>query len=190
MKNDSESLRKFSEVMWGTAEDFGGVLSENGVRMRFRAMQEYSTEQITQAGTWLLKNRTEKFPAVPTTKEFIDAIRGLQGEIVSTKVIARQQCDIVLKYFYRNWTPYNSYTHTFKDHITDYLMRNQWSFHRLGTMVLDDMKWFPKNFIDAYLDYSSEVDSAKALVCDLDHSDRVEAKELSGIANSIVKKIE
>ena len=71
MQDDLKTRAVFAATMYGIAEDFGGTISENGLSMRFEVMKEYSIDQITAAGTWLLKHRTEKFPAVPTTKEFI-----------------------------------------------------------------------------------------------------------------------
>ena len=164
MKSTPEELQKFSMVMWGVAEDFGGKLSGNGLEMRFGALKEYSIDQITQAGTWLLKNRQEKFPAVPTTKEFIDAIRATQGELVDPKTKAATQHDTVMKYFKHNWTPYNGYTHTFKDLITEYLMQTQWSFRKLGAMKEDELKWFRKNFVESYQDYAREEPAVKNLL--------------------------
>jgi hypothetical protein len=178
MQDNIETRGTFSMTMYGVAEDFGGTLSESNLFVRFEALKKYSIDQITQAGTWLLKNRKEKFPAVPKTQEFIEAIRVMQGEIVGPKAIARNQCDIVMKYFNGNWTPYNGYIHTFKDSITDYLMRTQWSFQKLGAMGLDDLKWFPKNFIEAYLDYASEGEAAQTLICSLEDKDKVSAKRL------------
>src|SRR6056297_3909365 len=97
MKNNEKNLQSFSMVMWGVAEEFGGKISDNGMMMRFRALLDYSLPQITAAGSWLLKNREKPFPPVPTTKEFIDAIRVLEGVVeVSLQSRAQAQIDIVL----------------------------------------------------------------------------------------------
>lgn len=134
--------------MWGVADDFGGKISEDGMKMRFRTMLEYSIEQITQAGTWILKNRKTTFPAVPTTKEFIDAIN-IGSKQIDTKALAGLQCDIVLKYLNAHGSQCD---HIFKHPTTRYLMENRWSFEILGNMDPKEFSWFPKNFIDAFIE--------------------------------------
>ncbi len=189
MQDDKKTRATFAMTMYGIAEDFGGALSDNNLHVRFEALKEYSIDQITQAGTWLLKNRTEKFPAVPTTKEFIDAIRSAQGELVNPATKAAKQHDIVMKYFKHNWTPYNGYTHNFKDPITDYMMSNTWSFQMLGRMTLDELKWFRKNFIDAYQDYSNEGSGIQAVIEGPKNGNVIGAGKLKQLANVTLKRI-
>ena len=74
MKNDKETKAIFAKILYAIAEEFGGKISKNNLELKFFALQEYSIEQITQAATRILKYRTKTFPAVPTTKEFIDVI--------------------------------------------------------------------------------------------------------------------
>ena len=68
MQDNQEERAIFATTMYGIAEDFGGTLSNDNLSVRFMALQEFSINQITQAGTWLLRNREATFPAVPTTK--------------------------------------------------------------------------------------------------------------------------
>jgi hypothetical protein len=158
MNKNEKTLGKFSEVMWGVAEDFGGKISKNGIKMRFKALQEYTIDQITQAGTWLLQNREKTFPAVPTTKEFIDAIGKVAGNL-NIKTRAGIEVDKILskiKRYGRAAEP------LFFDETTKYLMTYRWSFELLGNMTANDLKWWRKDFIDAYQD----TDQQKELVLD------------------------
>ena len=74
MERDKKTLEAFSKIMWGVAEEFGGKISENGMQTKFEALKEFSIQEIQDAGMWILQNRDEKFPPVPTVKEFIDAM--------------------------------------------------------------------------------------------------------------------
>jgi len=175
MESTLEIKKKFATVMWGVAEEWGGKISKSGLEMRFLSLKKYSIDQITQAGSWLLENRKEKYPAVPTTKEFIDAIRSAQGELVDPKMKAQSQCDIVFKYF----DYYGSHCdHRFKDSITRYLMENRWSFRKLGVMRVDDLKWFRKEFVEAYQDCSREEPAVKNLIGCLKDGERISSKRL------------
>jgi len=156
-------LVKFSEIMTVVAEDFGGTLSAAGMESRFRLLQEYSIDQVSKAGTWLLKNREKTFPAVPTTKEFIDAIEGMSSPKVTPRSQAEIQVDIVLhklKYFGRS-APID-----FEHPITFKLMTTRWPYGTWSMHVkTDELKWFRKEFIEAFIAYS-EVEQAEGKVLD------------------------
>lgn len=154
MNNTKEEFALFSTVMWGVAEDFGGKLSKEGLKMRFRALQEYSIDQITAAGTWLLKHREKAFPAVPTTKEFIDAIEGQAGPKVSAKSLAEIQAGQVLaKLRYHG----RAGVADFEDPITQRLMTTRWPYKQWASFVKEDeLVWWKKDFIQAYEAYSEQ----------------------------------
>lgn len=178
MNKTKEEFDRFCVVMWGVAEDFGGKLSKEGLKMRFKAIYEFSINQITEAGTWLLKNRKEKFPAVPTTKEFIDAIHKVSGED-SPKVKAEIEADKVfkkLKMWGRDAEP------KFYDEISRYLMTHRWTFRQLDQMSVNDpgLKWFRKEFISAYVEMAeSGVETENLLPGGIDDPDRISAKRLN-----------
>jgi len=153
MNKSPEDLKKFSIVMWGVAEDFGGQLSKEGLKMRFAALQEYSIEQITSAGAWLLRHRDKTFPAVPTTKEFIDAIQN--AGLTRSKTKAGIEADKVLetlKEWGRDAEP------LFYDQITTYLMTHRWTFRKLNIMAIKDpgLVWWRKEFIESYLELEKD----------------------------------
>jgi hypothetical protein len=161
MENTKEDKKKFAEIMWGLAEEGGGTLSTENLKMRFRALSEYSIDQVSMACDWLFKNREATYPQIPRTKEIIDAIKLSEGELVNPKTIAQTQCDIVFKYFNHYGSECD---HVFKDPITRYLMGHRWSFRKLGLMNVDDQKWFRKEFVEAYQDYSGEGESVQGLL--------------------------
>lgn len=152
MNNTMEERQRFATVMWGLAEDFGGKISTEGLKIRFMALEEYTIEQITQAATWLLKHREKTFPAVPTTKEIIDVIQN-NGAKIDYKATAEIQVDIVLeklKFEGRGGKI------DFEDPITRQLMTVRWPYHTWAASVMEkDLVWFRKEFIEAYKAYGS-----------------------------------
>lgn len=145
--NDSDK-KQFAVVMWGVAEDFGGKLSKEGLKMRFSALKEYSIEQVSSAGTWLLKNREKTYPAVPTTKEFIDVIEGRHVPKISAESRAEIQANLVLDKLYREGAAAKV---DFEDPVTLKLMTGRWSFFRWGyDLTNENVPWWKKEFIAAY----------------------------------------
>ncbi len=149
--NDTEKERdQFSRVIWAVAEEFGGQVSDKGLEVKFATLKEYSINQIRQAGSWLLKNRKEKFPAIPTTKEFIDAIEQVDnGMDISTR--AGFEADKVFKKL-KEWG--GEALPLFHDKTSVYLMTYRWTFQELGRMNPEDLKWFRKRFVQAYNEMS------------------------------------
>jgi len=155
MENSVKEKKIFSTIMKGLAGNFGGQIIKDDLSLRFTVLKKYSIKQISQAASWLLLNREKTFPAVPTTKEIIDAIDKVSGNL-ETKTRAHLECDKViknLKYFGRACPT------VFKDKATQYLMTKRWNFHVLGMMSDDDQKWWRKDFVEAYQDINRESDA-------------------------------
>lgn len=153
MNDTIENRKKFATIMLCLAEECGGKLSKENLKVRFNALSEYSIDQVCDACNWLFKHREATFPAVPRTKEIIDVIQSQAGNL-EAKTKAQIQVDIILKYL----NCYGSACyHTFKDPITNYLMTNRWSFQNLGLMMAEDLKWFRKAFVEAYQDMEIDI---------------------------------
>jgi hypothetical protein len=152
MNNTREEKERFATVMWGLAEDFGGKITSEGLKIRFMALEEYTIDQITQAATWLLKYREKTFPAVPTTKEIIGVIQN-NGAAIDYKSAAEVQVDVVLKKL-----KFEGRTGEidFDDRITRQLMSVRWPYHSWAASVMEkDLVWFRKEFVEAYQAYGS-----------------------------------
>ena len=151
---ENKDKNKFSSVMYGLAGNFGGRLSKDDLKLRYKALINYSVNDISKAGTWLLKHRKKEFPAVPTTKEIIDAIEKVSGNL-GKKAKANLEADKVMKNlnFFGRECPTK-----FKDPITAYLMTYRWSFYKLGMMDEKELKWWRKDFIEAYQDTEKDKD--------------------------------
>ena len=148
MENSIEDKKKFATIMKGVAGNFGGQISQDDLKIRFLVLRDYPLDQISKAGSWLLRYRTEKFPAVPTTKEIIEAIEKLNG-VLESKTVASIECDKVfkkLKEFGRMAEP------LFYNKTTVYLMTYRWTFEMLGNMDEKELGWFRKNFIESFLE--------------------------------------
>lgn len=182
MQDNQKERTIFATTMYGIAEDFGGTLSNDNLHVRFAALQEYSIDQITKAGTWLLRNREKAFPAVPTTKEFIDAIKN--AGLVQHKTKAGIEADKVLetmKEWGRDAEP------LFYDQITKYLMTHRWTFRKLDSMAVGDpgLVWWRKEFIESYLELAKDRAECGKLLPELCE----QPKELKIIAMNAVKGI-
>jgi len=184
--DDTKEIRqKFATVMWGVAEDFGGKLSKDGLRMRFQALQEYSIEEITQAGTWLLKNREKAFPAVPTTKEFIDVIESKGVPQISAKSRAELQADEVIATLMSKGRKASG---GFEDPITSHLMSRRWPYHKWAPTVLEDeVKWWKKDFVEAYMAHAERNEADQKM---LDYKNNKAVAELMGVADKLTERIE
>jgi hypothetical protein len=157
--NNKKEKTKFAELFYGLAEEYGGTITKNGVNLKMEAMKGFSIEDITKAANWIVLNRKEKFPPIPTVKEFVDAIEGFTPQI-GGNAKAQLECDKViknLKFFGRECPT------VFKDKITQYLMTNRWSFYKLGMMEEVDLKWFRRDFVEAY----KEMDSSDVNLIDV-----------------------
>ncbi|MHC4397437.1 MAG: hypothetical protein ACYS1A_17490 [Planctomycetota bacterium] len=143
MKDDSETRQKFSEIMWGLADVFGGEISQSGLKVRFAALYEYSINDISSAAAYLLRYRKVKFPAVPTVAEIVEIIEKNN----SPEAVAERQADFVLAHLgSRSYPQYN-------DDITRKLMSDTWPFGSWSQSVLQkDLGWWRKDFIKAYVD--------------------------------------
>jgi hypothetical protein len=145
---DKNDKIRFSEIMMGIADNFGGTISIPGIKSRIQALSEYSLDQIEVAGVWLLKNRTLTFPAMPTVKEFIDAIKAQTQPQISLGSRAEIQADIVhkkLRYEGRN-APID-----FQDPITFKLMSERWRYPSWAATVKEaELTWWKKDFVKAY----------------------------------------
>ena len=171
---DSE---KFSVIMFGLSEEYGGNISEHSMDLKFEALKNYSIDQIAKAGTWIMLNREKTFPAVPTVQEFVAAIK-LQTPQLSADSIANIQADLVIQY--SNQGKENV---TFNDPITQKIMTTRWQY---GSWMRDvktkDLTWFKKEFIEAYKSYSEGVE--------ISGHEFLEAPEkLQQLANSSLKEI-
>lgn len=177
MKNNQKDLKEFSKIILGVADNFGGKISNDGISMRFRTMQDYSLEQIYSAGEWLIKHREVSFPPVPTIKEFIDVIDGFSKPKVSIESKAETQANIVLNKLYSDGAACNP---VFGDDITQKLMTGRWSFFRWGyDLTNDQVPWWKKEFIAAY---KAEAETCKAenlMLCGPDKKNKIPAKNLS-----------
>lgn len=150
---ESKDKEKFAVIMWGLTEEFGGTISKENIQMRFRSLSEFSIEQVTAACNWLFDNREATFPVVPRTKEIRDAIKRISGEL-NPKAKAEMECDKIFKKLYaygREALP------LFYDEKTKYLMTHRWTFEQLGNIKEDDLKWFRKSFVEAYLDFGETI---------------------------------
>ena len=141
----------FSKLMVTMAEQFAApVPSESFVEVRYNLLKNYEIEKIIGACEWIFLNREATFPAMPTTKEIIDAIEKVFEKKRPDRVIAEEQADLVLlqlRAYGRFYDP------VFEDKITQELMTRRWRWADWAeSLKEDEKKWWRKDFVEAYQD--------------------------------------
>ncbi len=151
---DEQDKKQFAAIMYGVADNFGGQISKDGLRLRFEALSNLDIDEVSRVATWLINNRTATFPAIPTVKEFRDALENLDGPKPSPRSRAEIQADKVLaklKYHGRAGKA------DFEDPITQELMTTRWPYRAWASLVLEkELVWWRKEFIQAYQAYSEQ----------------------------------
>lgn len=181
MQNNQYDRIKFATILCGLAENFCIELTEQNIEFRFMALLEYSTDQLNRACGWLVKNRTVTFPAMPTTKEVVDAIEAIKGPVLDDRTRANVQLDHVLIYLNKIGRAGDG---KFKDPITQHLMSCKWPYKTWASTVKDsELVWFKKDFIEAYELYAK---SEETLVL----PDARDPRKFLTLANSSVKRLE
>ncbi len=146
-----EDGKRFSEIMYEMAETIqGAMITERGLRVRFKALMDFSIEDIEEAANRLLK--THKFNSMPNVAEFVDAINEASGKI-PLEDKAEIEAGKVLSHLRR----YGAATSPrFDDPVTRELMNGQWRYGAWARNVLEsDLPWWRKDFVRAYKAHSS-----------------------------------
>jgi len=141
MKDNEKERTAFTRIMVGIAENFSAQTSTAGLNLRFMALKEFSLQQIEAAAVKILTNRNAM--GMPTVAEFISAIIGEQKK----SDLAESQVNEVMKQI-RSVGSYG--TPIFEDRLTRELLSSRWSFRSLCAMTETELKWWVKEFIDAY----------------------------------------
>jgi len=157
MRVDMEKSKKdkieFAKVMYGLAGNFGGQISKDDLSLRFEVLKEYSLDEIKQAGIWLLKNREQTFPAVPTTREIIIAVEKIDNPQAAISIEARSEIQLQCVLNKLRTEGSNSDV-DFNDPVTQELMTRRWPYNQWARTVLEDeIKWFCKEFKELYKVY-------------------------------------
>ena len=69
-----KDLMEFSKIMYGLADNFSAMLTDDGIDMRYEALKEYDIELIKKAAHAIVKTR--KYTKMPTIADFVEHIEG------------------------------------------------------------------------------------------------------------------
>jgi hypothetical protein len=176
--------KRFMEIMYGVADNFGGSISKEGLALRFNAMAGHSIDQVALGASWLVKHRDQVFPAVPTVKEFIDAIKSATGTNVSVRTQAEVQLDLVLR---KLKSQGRNAPIDFEHPVTFRLMTTRWPYNSwAATVHEDELKWFRKEFIEAFQAHTEQDTADQAA---LEYHGGKEIPGLEVLADKTVKLI-
>lgn len=172
---DDSNKKQFATLFYGLAEEYGGNITKNGVKLKFEALEKYSIDEIVMAANWILKNRKTTFPAVPTIKEFIDAINFQKNPLGVEDIAEMQAVFVISKIQVASYVEVN-----FEDPITKSIMTDRWPFVSWARNVLEsEITWWKKDFVKLYKSYSQHVDAG--LLIDDGNKKLIPASRLKGL---------
>jgi hypothetical protein len=140
---DRKDNPRFCQLMMGLAENFRDQISEAGLKLRWRALENYSIEEIESAAFKIIKRR--HFTKMPTIGEFITEINGRQASAEDAAELAWQDVISQIRAVGSYGQP------VYADEITRQLMAGRFSFMALCRMTERELSWMAKEFIEAYL---------------------------------------
>lgn len=134
---------KFLELFTGMCEMFDKKYSEVLVSMYFKSLKKFDIETVEMA----ISKAVDGCKFFPKPVELIELMTGGQKEI---EYSAENQLTIVMETL-RRIGDYSG--HTFKDPVTDHLMKRRWPYHGWYSTVLETEfnKFWPDKFKKAYV---------------------------------------
>jgi len=139
---DEKDKLGFSEVMIGLAENFSAQMTKPGLLLRFNALSAHTLEQVKKAAVSLIMQRERM--GMPTVAEIIKEI---EGPAKNPADMAALQVADILKQI-RELGSYR--TPSFVDPVTKAIMSSRWSWRAVCAMTEAELKWWAKEFIEAY----------------------------------------
>lgn len=140
-KND---LKRFTKCTIGTLANSNAIATDSLLDLWFEAAKDdgITIEQWEAAAKKIIRGR--KYTSQPTYADFYETIF---GSPVTEADQANNQAAHVLKQI-RELGSYN--TPSFEDPVTKKLMASRWSWQSVCAMTEAELKWWAKEFIEAY----------------------------------------
>lgn len=175
-KNDA---RRFSELMMGLAEDAGATVTQPGIKMKFKALAEFSIEDIEAAAYNVLKHRQYNRNKMPTVADFIEAIKGRAEDKASLKGVEVLQA---IKRIGHNDSV------DFGDPVTHAVIAGRFGgWVKLCRDLMEDKEgWFLKDFEAVYAAYSRAGQGHGGHLAGLIEEDNLAAGYTRGIPRPIL----
>ena len=144
--NDSDK-KEFAKIFAAMGENFNATVTKEGLRVRFEALKDFSIDEIKQACINLVKNRV--YPGMPTTGEIRAAMKIDQPQLED---VAQMKVNEVMgqiraigSYGQPKWS----------DPIMTDLLTRRWNWQSLCAMTETELKWWAKEFAEAYRAYAN-----------------------------------
>ncbi|MEW6505497.1 MAG: hypothetical protein AB1457_16185 [Chloroflexota bacterium] len=139
----SADAKRFGEIFATLAEVFGKQVSAAVTRVYFEVLREYSIEEFEVAAKAALSacryfpKPVELVELMPYRKQWTDP----KAMAVTQAAEVMQQIRVIGFY----GTP------RFADEITDRLIKTRWRWGSLCSKTEDELSWWARDFVDAYL---------------------------------------
>lgn len=141
---NKQDKSKFVQIMLGMADNFRDTITEEGMKMRFDMLSEFSIGQVEQAARKIMFTR--KYTKMPPVAEFVEAIQGNNQQQIEDR--AEVQATYVISCIGQDYP-------VFSDPVTSHLMSRRWRWNTWAPAVLEsELKWWAKEFKDAYRAFS------------------------------------
>ena len=136
--------QRFSAVMMGLSEIFGGNLSPVGLKLFFTTLKRFDIEQVEKAAYSILETR--QFTKMPTPADFVEAIEGKVEDVGALEAL-----DVLQKI--KSVGSYESVK--FSDPVTMAVIDRRFGgWPRVCELEEENEKWFLRDFASAYLSIS------------------------------------
>ena len=140
---------EFTKIIAGIAANFGVKIPEGLIELWCGLFNEdnISLGQVRYAAGKILRSKKDGYGRMPTYAEFIEIIHGNKKDkalIIANEIIAYMRSNgsrVALK---------------IKDETAKHLMSTRWPYQNWAATVReDDLKWWVKEFCEAYISYSA-----------------------------------
>lgn len=142
--NNLEDKKKFAEIMYALAENYGAELTKPGLLLRFEALKGFSINEIRQAAVKIM--RTRAYLKMPTVADFMAYLSPESNLAIDDR--AQNECGKIIENlkFYGATRPPEGL-----DEIATHLMARRWPYRNWARTVAEsELQWWEKQFREAY----------------------------------------
>ena len=144
-----DDLKIFSGIMKAIAINSGAELTSDIMKLYFKTLQGFTIEQIEKAAAEVLTTwKANRMPPLAIIIEHITGSDKNNAMVIANQIIAHIQGPNVMEF-----------PNLHNDMIAKYLITKRWPYSDLAYIETDAIKWWVKDFCDAYTAMANSPDS-------------------------------
>lgn len=153
---DKSDEKRFVQIMLGMADNFRDSVTKEGMAMRFDMLKDYTIQQIEDAAKQII--HTRKYTKMPPIADFMDALSSDVPKIEDKALIFASEIIAHSRTQGSNIFPPGL------DNIAKHLMTRRWPYSEWSaTVLISELKWWVKEFCEAYKAYSETATNVQLL---------------------------